>query len=216
MFDNNDENYSGDYIRPTEEYRSDCEDYHEHGITYENHDDEQHAYDRHNEAEGQFTGVLMNGEHILWAGTGKGSAPGAAIGVIFAIFWLGFAVFWTIGATVAGGIFGAFGIPFILVGIFLFKNMLVPNKKYYAITNMRILSKNGKRLSAERLDRIANISVGQTSGNRGYVTYHTTGAVYYRGNNHHTGMMTGLYGIENPNEVYRILNDAVYMNNNLK
>ena len=96
------------------------------------------------------------------------------------------------------------------------KSMILPQKRYYAITNMRVLSKTGKRLSAERLDRVANITVGQTVGNRGYVTYQHAGAMYYRGHHNQTGMVTGLYGIENPNEVYRILNDAVYMNNNLR
>ena len=209
MYDNNDDNYNSDYIRPTEEYRADCGV--EHGMTYENYNDEQHAYDAHNSTESVFTSMLMSGERILWAGSGKGAAPGAAVGAVFALFWLSFAVFWTIGATMAGGAFGMFGIPFILIGVFLFKNILAPSKKYYAITNMRILRKEGKNMVSERLDQVTDVTVTVKGTGKGSVTYRSTGNTFYRSNAQDISAMRGFFGVDNPSEVYRILNEAIHM-----
>lgn len=211
MFDNNDENYNSDYIRPTEEYRSDCEDYHEHGQTYENYNQEQHTYDSHNSAEGEFSSMLMSGEHIIWAGKGKGGNPGAVVGGCFGFFWLGFAVFWTISATAMGGIFGAFGIPFILIGIFLVKSMIKPGAKFYAITNLRVLKKEGKQFTSDRLEHIVDVSMSSTSGGKGSITYRSTNVTYYGRNGSHSNMIKGIFGVDNPNEVYRILNEAIHM-----
>ncbi|MBE6857253.1 MAG: hypothetical protein E7500_07530 [Ruminococcus sp.] len=209
MFDNNDENYNGDYIRPSEEYRADCGV--EHGMTYENHDDEQHAYDAHNSAESMFTSMLMSGERILWAGSGKGGGAGTAVGVIFASFWLGFAFLWTIGATVAGGAFGLFGIPFIVIGITVFAGILFPSKKYYAITNMRVLRKEGKNMVSERLDQVTDVTVTVKGSGKGDVTYRSTGNTFYRNSSQNINAMRGFFNVENPNEVYRTLNEAIHM-----
>lgn len=208
MFGRDDE-HNGDYIRPSEEYRAECTD--EHGITYENHDDEQHSYDSFNDAEKQFSHMLINGEHILWAGKGKGVGQGAIVGVFFAIFWLGFAVFWTVGATVAGGVFGLFGVPFVLIGIFLISSFIFPPKKYYAITNMRILRKEGKNMISERLDQVVDVTVTVRGSGKGDVTYRSTGNTFYRSNSHNVTAMRGFFNVENPNEVYCILNEAIHM-----
>ncbi|MBQ9957217.1 MAG: hypothetical protein IJO99_06595 [Ruminococcus sp.] len=209
MFDNNDENYNGDYIRPSEEYRADCGV--EHGMTYENHDDEQHAYDAHNSAESMFTSMLMSGERILWAGKGKGVDPGATVGIVFGLFWLSFALFWTIGASVAGGIFGAFGIPFILIGIFLVKSMIKPGARFYAITNLRVLKKHGKQFASDRLEHIVDVSMSTASGGKGSITYRSTNVTYYGRNVSHSNMVKGIFGVDNPSEVYRTLNEAIHM-----
>ncbi len=219
MFGRNDDNNDiynsqeydngGDYIRPSEEYRADCGT--EHGMTYENHDDEQHSYDNHNSAEGEFGSMLMSGERIMWAGKGKGVDPGAAVGIVFGLFWLSFAVFWTIGASVAGGIFGAFGIPFILIGIFFVKSMIKPGARFYAITNLRVLKKDGKQFTSDRLEHIVDVSMSTASGGKGSITYRSTNVTYYGRNVSHSNMVKGIFNVENPNEVYRILNEAIHM-----
>ncbi|MBE6862498.1 MAG: hypothetical protein E7497_06335 [Ruminococcus sp.] len=221
--DDNDDIYNsqeydngGDYIRPSEEYRADCGT--EHGMTYENHDNEQHAYDNHNNAEAEFTSTLMLDEHILWAGESKqkiGLAGGCASAPVlfFSFFWLGFAIFWTIGATAAGGVFGLFGLPFVAVGIFLLVQSLNVGKKFYAITNKRVLRKERGHLTAHSLMDIHDVQMMKTSGNTGHISFASsnTRGTRYRVNGRYVEMPVSLVGIENPEEVYRILNEAVYM-----
>lgn len=208
--------YGGDYIRPNEEYRADCGT--EHGMTYENHDDEQHSYDRHNSAEAEFTSTLMMEEHILWAAESKqkiGLTGGcsSAPTLIFSFMWLGFACFWTITASAVGGPFGLFGLPFIAIGIFILVQSLNVGKKYYAVTNMRLLKKERGKLTAYNLKDVTNIQVGKTSGNRGYITFEPAVGMRgytYRVNGRTAVPSVSLVGIENPDEAYRILNEAVY------
>lgn len=226
MFGRNDDNNDiynsqeydngGDYIRPSEEYRADCGT--EHGMTYENHDDEQHSYDNHNSAEAEFTSTLMLEEHILWAGESKqkiGLAGGCASApvLIFVFFWLGFAIFWTVGATIAGGAFGLFGLPFVAIGICLLVSQLNVGKKFYAITNMRLLCKERGKLKAYSLMDIHEVQMMKTSGNIGHISFTSSNSrgVSYRVNGRYVEAPVSLVGIENPEEVYRILNEAVYM-----
>ncbi len=207
--------YGGDYIRPSEEYRADCGT--EHGMTYENHDDEQHVYDNHNKAEAEFASMLMLEEHILWAAESKqkiGLAGGCASAPVlfFSFFWLGFSIFWTIGATAAGGVFGLFGLPFVAVGIFLLVQSLNVGKKFYAITNMRVLRKERGRLTAHILREVHDVQMMKTSGNSGYITFASSSSgTRYRVNGRYTDMPVSLVGIEHPEEAYRILNEAMYM-----
>lgn len=88
-----------------------------------------------------FNSSLEPGEVILWEGEGKAPKNSGSSGCsqrFFAIFWLGFSIFWTVGATAGGGLFGLFGVPFILIGIvLLFKK---DPKPHYAITNMKVMS----------------------------------------------------------------------------
>ncbi len=205
--------YGGDYIRPNEEYRADCGT--EHGMTYENHNDEQRSYDRHSGVEAEFTSTLMTGEHILWAAESNqkiGLAGGcsSAPTLIFSFMWLGFACFWTLTASFMGGPFGLFGLPFIAIGIFILVQSLNVGKKYYAVTNMRVLRKERGKLYAHRLEEINNVQMGRISGNTGYITFIPAGGRGYRVNGRYVEATVNLVGLENPDEAYRILNEAVY------
>jgi len=44
-------------------------------------------------------------------------SPAILFLLFFALFWTGFSVFWVIGASAVGGIFGLFGLPFVAIGI---------------------------------------------------------------------------------------------------
>lgn len=219
MFGRNNDEHSNEYIRPSEEYRAECTD--EHGITYENHNDEQRPYDEYNSVENEFSSMLMNGERLLWTGkTEKGAglkAKGTGVIImIFPIFWLGFAIFWTIMATAAGGFFGIFGIPFIIAGIVITKKLIFAEKQKYAITDRRVLKIIGKNFSAEMLNNITDITVCETGNNMGYVKYNVIGSMYYRNNQPQTTLSNGFFGIKNPQQAYRILNDAIYANQKSK
>ena len=61
---------------------------------------------------------LRHDETVLWTGT-PGKIPASQTNPllpIFAIFWMGFALFWTITATAIGGAFGLFGVFFMIIG----------------------------------------------------------------------------------------------------
>lgn len=232
MFDNENEyssDHGGDYIRPTEEYRADCEDYHEHGQTYEDYNHEQQAYEAHSENEEEFRAMLMPGENLLWCGKaqkGGGLAAGGAscISLIFPVFWTGFAVFWTLTAFLAGGgIMAVFGIPFIVIGIFLFKQMgaVKTGKRSYAITDRRVIINSGGRVTSDRLENIGDITYKETGSGVGYVMFVMLGAGSMQyGSYGNTRMTAGRHcvfsGVHNPAEVCRILSDAVYSATRLK
>lgn len=95
----------------------------------------------------RFLPHLMVEEHILWSGRPDPFFTTYRIPFpqrIFMLFWLGFAIFWTVSASAASGLFGLFGVPFVLIGIQMnFGAKYAYNKKkahiYYALTNKRAL-----------------------------------------------------------------------------
>ena len=116
---------------------------------------------------------IMPGETILWAGR-----PNLSVHFIksdfffvpFSIFWFGFSIFWTVAATLTGGAFGLFGIPFVLMGFYICIGRFIlkshrKRRTVYAITNKRLLSiminSSGKRknLSSADIRNVQNDSV---------------------------------------------------------
>ena len=99
---------------------------------------------------------IVPGECILWKGKpGKGHllTPQDAFMIPFSILWCGFAVFWEV-SVIAGGapfFFGIWGIPFILVGLYMVFGRFLHTaylRKHtaYVITNKKIIRKRGKRV----------------------------------------------------------------------
>ena len=99
---------------------------------------------------------LAPGERILWAGQ---PIPGIRFNVAdiflipFSLFWLGFAIFWTVmAARITDSsapraiqlIFPLFGVPFIVIGLYLtvgrfWQDARLRTRTYYGITSQRIL-----------------------------------------------------------------------------
>lgn len=222
---NNDNN--GDYIRPVEEYRADCEDYHEYGQTYEDYNAEQRVYEAHNENEDDFRSILMPGENLLWCGKaekGLSGLAGSCVVMIFPMFWLGFALFWTFSAAMQshGGFMAIFGIPFIIIGLYQLKKMFfsMQSKNKYAITDRRVIINYGKKVVSERLENICNITYKENKNNRGYVMFGIMSASNMHGSYGNQRVYSDKYytfsGIRNPAEAFRILNDAIYSATNLR
>lgn len=222
----NDNNMNEDYIRPVEEYRDDCNNYHSHEQTYDNYNSEQSSYDAQEDAEKIFSYSLMPGENILWCGrtskkatlSERGIAP---VVLIFPCFWTGFAVFWTALASIGGGIMGVFGIPFIFIGIMLFYNIIKKKNSCYAITNIRVLYHDGKTLMTRGIDTIRNIEVTCSSRNIGCVSFSMIPETMimlgrmgrntnYRGNRSLMTEFTGIIGVNDPHYAAKVLNNAVY------
>ena len=98
--------------------------------------------------------LMAPDEHILWHGKPE---PGTVLSsqdvfmIPFSLLWCGFAVFWTVGAAKAGGTFGLFGVPFLLMGLYMVFGRLVHaaylrKNSYYVITNKRIYRQRGKKI----------------------------------------------------------------------
>jgi hypothetical protein len=93
--------------------------------------------------------VLLRGEKILWVGQpdpGKVLAAGDWYLIPFSILWCGFAIFWEATAIAggAGPFFVLWGVPFILVGLYLtvgrfFYRVRKKRRTIYAVTDKRVL-----------------------------------------------------------------------------
>ena len=127
----------------------------------------------------KFNRYLESGEHIVWCGkalAGKVNVRemGTKIYLIFfATIWTAFAVFWTAGVFRAGGgMMGYFGVPFIIIGIFLFAKAFTTGKEkaYFAVTNMRILKADGHSFEMEYLKNISSVQTNE-NGRKADVTY---------------------------------------------
>ncbi|MFH1067146.1 MAG: hypothetical protein V1746_04535 [bacterium] len=118
---------------------------------------------------------LFKGEQILWAGQPETSVLFTKIDLFlvpFSFLWCGLAFAWELGVlifvkeTAPLVIFGLFGIPFVLIGLYVtFGRFFWKNAKkrrtYYAVTNKRVLVLTNvfnRRVQAEFIDRIPTIN----------------------------------------------------------
>jgi len=119
-------------------------------------------------------------EKIIWMGVpGRGLVFGKfdAFMIPFSIFWCGFAVFWEFMAIAAGApfFFAIFGLPFILVGLYLvfgrfYLDILRRKNTMYALTNRRIFIRSGfrtKTLTTYYLETLTDVTLKQKSNGTG-------------------------------------------------
>ena len=90
-------------------------------------------------------GLLDEGENILWQGRPDKALhikPRAVGGAIFGLFFAGFALFWMVMASQAGGVFWMFGLLHFAIGLsIVFGALFYPSWKrrhtWYTLTNRR-------------------------------------------------------------------------------
>ncbi|MCB0652275.1 MAG: PH domain-containing protein [Saprospiraceae bacterium] len=124
---------------------------------------------------------LNQGESLLWTGTPKKGIlfnSGDLFLIPFSIFWCGFAIFWMYGASEGGGIFALFGIPFVVIGLYLlfgrfFLEAAQRANTVYGITNTRIIIKSGiysKTVKSLQIKTLADIQVTEKTDGSGTIT----------------------------------------------
>lgn len=153
------------------------------------------------------SGSLMQGERVLWWGsTAKGAklkdkGNGAAKSfVCFAMALM--PILLLVPAMKYGGPLVTLAmlimpVIFVWIGV----SMLSGTKKDYAITNKRIFSCDGDDIQAESIAWISDVEFQANEKNIGSVTFRYV----YPGGDAKSG---GIYGIEDPEEVCRILIEA--------
>ncbi len=131
---------------------------------------------------------VLPGERILWQGRpapGPFSMRGAWYAIPFSLMWGGFAIFWEVGAITSGApfFFWLWGIPFVLIGIYMiFGRIWVARREArnttYAITDRRVLILGGAfRRSLTSID-LLNMPAAQVDEGRdgsGSITFGSGG-----------------------------------------
>lgn len=150
--------------------------------------------------------VLQDRERIAWKGRPGGGRPLALrlFEFLFSIVWLGFAIFWTVTASANGGLFGLFGVPFIVIGVWALSRPLRENLRarrvYYAITDRRILIVTaGRRMRVNSItaDAISDYERIDRGDGRGDIRLKKTVSRGHRGAIHFaTEFDDGLWGVE--------------------
>lgn len=109
-------------------------------------------------------GILASGETILWQGRPDGRfvvTPTDLLSGAFGFFFAGFALFWMMMASQAGGFFWMFGLLHFAIGIGVMvggpvRSMFVRRRSWYTLTNRRaiiasVLPLVGRRLESYRI-----------------------------------------------------------------
>lgn len=164
-----------------------------------------------------FRQYLSNDEHILWTGKpekGNIFSAGDIFLIPFSLLWCGFAIFWEITAISQGApfFFALFGVPFVLVGLYLvigrfFFNAYARNHTFYAITNKKILRIRKKKVEILERDNLPPVSIINHRNGNGTITFgHETH--YYRNGRRYTTMSTdtgtGPFSLENISDIAKV------------
>lgn len=166
------------------------------------------AYNKYTANSSHVTTYLLNGEVVLWEGTGKPPKNVNMASMVFPIFWTGFSIFWTLLATIGAGFMGLFGVPFILIGIFLFKTMKGDTaEKIYAITNKRLIIVSESDLDAVFLNDITNVRITPASV---HCTLNSSRSYRSNGHTRYANVTKDIYNSpENLPEIHRVLSQAI-------
>lgn len=172
---------------------------------------------------------LRSGESLLWTGT-PGKIPSSQTSpflLIFAIFWMGFAVFWTITATAIGAPFGLFGVFFIIIGGTLFYNIFFGKKNMlktavYAVTDSRAIiithDRNGTNCTEYKFSSLSSVNLESVNGNTGtirfmeedlYVRYHNGRRTTMHPDTVKRSAVSAFFMIDDVHRVYHLISEQL-------
>lgn len=127
---------------------------------------------------------LESGEQLLWSGQprqGLVLRPSDAFMIPFSLLWGGFAIFWEVSAILTGApvFFWLFGVPFVLIGLYLifgrfFTDARARTHTFYGLTNDRILitsGKHGRRVQSLSLSTLGDITLDERGDGSGTIIF---------------------------------------------
>jgi hypothetical protein len=176
--------------------------------------------DLRRETDEAFESEIEPGEKILWQGRPDATRAGLKLVpvLVFAIPWLAFSIFWVVGAadykvpdlSKPGGFFPLFGLPFVLVGLFLlsvpYLGYRTAQRTVYAVTSKRvlilILGRTRKTTSYYPKD-VKALEVTVRSNGKGDVVFAREIWRGRRGSTNTTPI--GFFGIDDPEAVKRLM-----------
>lgn len=136
---------------------------------------------------------LRSDEELLWVDRARAGIVFRGMDAFlipFSLLWGGFAIFWEVLAIGMGApaFFACFGMPFVLVGLYLIFgrflwDMHVRKNTLYAITDHRLLILQRGKLTTMALGRLADLTLTERADGSGRITigksplsYETTGS----------------------------------------
>jgi len=124
---------------------------------------------------------VTRGETLLWSGVPRQGVFFRAADLIlvpFSLLWAGFAVFWEVSVltTSAPGFFALWGIPFVLMGLYItvgrfFVEAYRRRRTTYAVTARRIIIRSGATTQSLELATLGTISLREHSNGLGTLTF---------------------------------------------
>ena len=139
----------------------------------------------------ELAGELDAGEKLLWSGRpaqGVLFRSSDLLLVPFSLLWCGFAIFWEVSvfSTNAPFFFKLWGVPFVLVGLYIvFGRFFVDSaqraKTVYGITDQRAIIRSGifsRTTKSLQLRTLSDITLSERSDGRGTITLGPTAGVY--------------------------------------
>lgn len=177
---------------------------------------------------------LLPEERILWADQplpGRLFSPADLFLIPFSLFWLGFSIFWMVmagaGARSAPGLIGIvfplFGLPFVLVGLYLVFGRFIyahyrRKNTFYAVTDQRIIVINrmfNKTVRSEKINSITTMDKYVRRDGSGTISFgmmpypmeYSNSGMYYGRRNYYRNMALALENIKDVDDVYRIISE---------
>ena len=131
---------------------------------------------------------LAPGEKALWSGQprqGLFLVPMDGLYVPFTVFWFGFAVVWTVGASAGGVFFQLWGIMFVCIGVYLlvgrfFGDAAMRAATIYAVTDRRLLvirTRWGASVSSTDLSGLGSLDLHARSSGRATILFGPTSSL---------------------------------------
>ncbi len=168
--------------------------------------------------------TLDRGERQLWAGTPRKGVvfrPNDVFMIPFSLLWGSFAIFWEVTAIRSGapGLFALWGVPFVLVGLFLifgrfFADAWIRSRTTYAVTSERVIINSGLFMTTtQSLDvrTLTNMTVQERPNGTGTITFGAVNpfAAMYPGTSRPTvQQVPRLDMIPDARRVYNIIREA--------
>jgi len=127
---------------------------------------------------------LAPGEQVIWSGSprqGIAFRGSDAFAIPFSLLWCGFALFWEYGVATsnAPAFFVLWGIPFVLVGLYMvigrfFFDARQRARTFYALTSERVLIVSGvfsRKVKSLNLSTLTDVSMNESRNGEGEITF---------------------------------------------